>query len=64
MPTQYQIEKAAGIDGPVAQHMMAEKTPAARNAMSLLKMCVDRFENGAFGLLKASVDECKRELLK
>lgn len=62
MITQYQIEQAAGIDNRIAKHMMEEKTAAARVAMSALKLCMSRFEQCAFGILKAAVADCKKEI--
>lgn len=62
MPTQYQIERAAGITKKVAEYIMLEKTSSARAAISCLKLCIDCFEAGAFGLLTAAVKECKREM--
>ncbi len=39
MPSQYQIEQMAGITSiDVAKHIMDNKTPSAKNAMSLLVM--------------------------
>ncbi len=62
MPTQVQIENAAGIDQAVAEHMMAQATPAARSAMNLLQLQVSAYDPGGFALLKAAVEDCKREL--
>lgn len=62
MASQAQIESAAGIDKEVAKYMMAGGSQAAKLAMSTLKLCVSRFEPGAFGLLKAAVADCKREM--
>ena len=59
---QAQIEKAAGIDRKIADYMMAEKTSAARTAMSLLEMQVNRYEHAGFALLKSAVDECRTEM--
>lgn len=62
MPSQFQIENAAGIDQSVAEHMMAQKTPAARSAMNLLQIQVNAYDPGGFAMLKAAVDDCKREM--
>jgi hypothetical protein len=63
MTTQSQIEKAAGIDSlEIASYIMREETPAARIAMSCLKLCVECCEHGAFDLLKATVRKCKEEM--
>lgn len=62
MPTQYQIEKAAGIDEAIAQHMMARCTPAANNAMELLRMQVASYEPAGFALLQAAVEDCRKEI--
>ena len=62
MPTQYQIEKAAGIDEATAQHMMARRTPAANNAMELLRMQVASYEPAGFALLQAAVEDCRKEI--
>lgn len=60
---QYSIEQAAGItDDSIAQYISDQKTPAARNAINLLKMLVDFYEPGGMGLLKCAVEECKQEL--
>jgi len=62
MPSQYQIEKAAGIDETVAKYMMSRCSPAARSAMGLLRMLVDFFEPAGFELLKAAVADCRKEI--
>lgn len=62
MPTQYQIEQAAGIDRAVAEHMMAQATPAAKSAMDLLALQVRSYDPGGFGLLKAAVEDCRKEM--
>jgi hypothetical protein len=62
MPTQAQIENAAGIDAKTATFIMKQETARAKSAMSLLKMCVDCFEQGAFALLKEAVKDCKKEM--
>ncbi len=62
MPTQYQIEKAAVIDEAIAQHMMARRTPAANNAMELLRMQVASYEPAGFALLQAAVEDCRKEI--
>lgn len=59
---QRQIEDRAGIDEEIAAHINKQKTAAARAAMCALQLCVNRLESGAFGILKAAVDECRREL--
>lgn len=59
---QSQIEQAAGINKDVAQYMMKMSTPAAKSAMSLLKMCVDFCEPCSLELLKQAVIDCKKEL--
>ena len=61
---QFQIEQYAGIDKPVANHMMSSGTQKAKNAMSLLQMCVSLPENCALTLLKEAVSECKQEMLE
>lgn len=58
---QFQIEQAAGITPEIAQHMMNMATPAAKNAMSLLRMCVDFCEPCSLELLKQAVADCKKE---
>lgn len=63
MPTQYQIEQAAGItDAAIAQYMMTEQSAAARNAMSLLQMQCACYEPGGFALLQAAVRDCRSEI--
>lgn len=62
MPTQYQLERAAGIDEAIAQHMMSRSTPAARNAMALLQMQVESYEPAGFALLQAAVEDCRQEI--
>lgn len=62
MISQRTIENAAGIDEAVAAYIMKQETCAARTAMDCLALCVRRFEYGAFGILKAAVDECRREM--
>lgn len=62
MPSQRQIEDAAGIDEAVARHMMAEKTAAARTAMGLLRIQSSHYEAGGFALLQQAVADCKAEL--
>lgn len=64
MPTQFQIEKAAGIDEAIAAHMMARQTPAANNAMELLRMQVSAYEPAGFALLQAAVADCRKEVGK
>ncbi|EIM39524.1 hypothetical protein HADU_06744 [Acinetobacter sp. HA] len=59
---QFQIEQYAGIDQAVAKHMMHSRTAKAKNAMSLLKMCVSLPENCALTLLKEAVADCKKEM--
>lgn len=59
---QRSIEDIAGIDQDVAKHMMNQQTSAARNAMNLLKMCVDFYEPCVMGLLKQAVIDCKKEI--
>lgn len=59
---QYQIEQYVGIDNETAIYMMKKETSAAKNAMSLLKMCVDFFESGSLALLQEAVNECKKEI--
>lgn len=63
MITQAQIEKAAGIDKEVAQYMMTKNNHLAKNAMNLLKLCVSRYEDIAFTLLKEAVKDIKKELV-
>ncbi len=62
MPSQAQIEKAAGIDEAIATYMMARQTPAANNAMELLRMQVTAYEPAGFALLQAAVDDCRKEI--
>lgn len=62
MPTQFQIEKAVGIDKETAEFIMNSNSPNAKGAMSTLKLCVDRFETCAFALLKCYVEDCKKEM--
>jgi hypothetical protein len=62
MTSQYTIEKAAGIDQEVAKYMMNSNSAAAKNAMALLKLCVDGFDHASFGLLTSTVAECKIEI--
>lgn len=62
MPTQYQIERAAGIDSRIAQYMMEGKTAAANTAMSALRLLVAHYDHCAMGLLEAAVAECRREI--
>lgn len=65
MPTQYQIEQMAGItDDKIAEYIMKQKTSSAKNAMSLLKMQCDFYEPGGMALLKASVNDCRKEMEK
>lgn len=64
MITQAQIEKAAGIDKEVAKYMMIQSDHLAKNAMNLLNLCVSRYENIAFTLLKEAVKEIKKEINK
>lgn len=59
---QFQIEQHAGIDQAVAQHMMHSGTPTAKNAMSLLGMCVSLPEPGALTLLREAVKDCRKEM--
>lgn len=61
---QYQIEQYAGIDQAVAQHMMHSGTVKAKNAMSLLKMCVSLPENCSLTPLKEAVADCKKEMIE
>lgn len=63
MPTQYQIEQRAGItDTEIAKYLMDGKTVAARNAIGLLKMQCDYYEENGFALLEEAVKECRREM--
>lgn len=59
---QFQIEQFAGIDKETANHMMYSGTQKAKNAMSLLSMCVSLPESCALTLLKEAVKECKQEM--
>ena len=63
MPSQYQIEQASGItDAAIAQYLMSASTPAAINALNLLRMQCSCFEEGGFALLKAAVADCRKEM--
>lgn len=63
MPTQYQIEQRAGItDTEIAKYLMEGNTSAARNAIGLLKMQCDHYEEKGFALLQEAVKECRREM--
>lgn len=63
MASQFQIEQAAGItDQAIAEHIMAEETPAARSAMSLLRLQVTSYDPGGFALLKDAVAACRAEM--
>jgi hypothetical protein len=63
MPTQYQIEQAAGItDEPIAKHIMSRSTQASKSAYSLLKMQCSFYEPSGFSLLKEAVAECRQEM--
>jgi hypothetical protein len=62
MPTQAQIEKAAGIDIVVAEYIMKQETETAKAAMCMLKLCVDRYEGIAFTFLELAVESCKKEM--
>lgn len=63
MPTQFQIEQAAGItDEALGRHISAGGTPAARNAQNLLAMLCACYEEAGFALLCEAVKDCKREL--
>lgn len=59
---QFQIEQFVGIDKDTANHMMHSGTQKAKNAMSLLFMCVSLPDNCALTLLKEAVKECKQEM--
>lgn len=61
---QAQIEAYAGIDKDVANFMMHSGTKNAKNAMSLLSMCVSLPENCSLTLLKEAVSDCKKEMNK
>lgn len=58
------IEREAGIDETVARFMMSSDDPRAQQAMSLLRMAVDRYEHGVAALLKCAVDDCRSALLE
>jgi len=62
MPTQKQIEVAAGIDQEIAGYMMAQRTYEACNAMALLQMQCDYYEPQGFALLKDAVSACRADL--
>lgn len=59
---QYQIEKHCGIDAEVAKHMMSGVTSHSKNAMNLLRMCVNFCEPCSLELLKEAVADCKKEM--
>lgn len=61
---QFQIEKYAGIDKPVALHMMNSGTQKAKHAMSLLQMCVSLPDPCALMLLKEAVKDCRAEIME
>ena len=63
MPNQYQIEQAAGItDQKIAKYLMDGKTASARNAIGLLKMLCNHYEENGFALLCESVKDCRSEI--
>lgn len=63
MPTQYQIEQAAGItDDLIASHIMKRQTTAARSAYDLLKIQTSAYDPGGFELLKQAVNDCRSEI--
>lgn len=63
MPTQYQIEQLAGItDKEIAQYIMKQETPSAKNAMSMLVMQSRCYEKGGMALLQEAVKDCKKEM--
>ena len=62
MPTQRQIEAAAGIDKEVAEYMMAQRTYEARNAMALLRMQCNHYEPHGFALLQEAVKACRADI--
>lgn len=62
MPTQAQIEQAAGIDKAVAKYIDENSTPATRQVVQMLKLCVACYETAAAIFLKMAVEECKREI--
>lgn len=63
LPTQYQIEQAAGItDAAIAKHLMDGATAAAKSAMNLLAIQCKGYDAGGFELLKAAVADCRREM--
>lgn len=59
--TQARIEKAAGIDASLAEALNRSRSRKADQVRSLLKMCVDRFEQAAFGLLCAAVADFRKD---
>lgn len=59
---QCMIENKAGINKEVANYMMTAGTQQAKNAMSLLKMAVDRYEECAMTLLTEAVKDCVKDM--
>jgi hypothetical protein len=61
MVTKFQINKTINIDSEMMAYVMAEKTPAARNAMNLLKGYLTGRSEDDLALLQCAVEECSHE---
>lgn len=63
MPTQYQLEQAAGITTPaLGKHITSRTTAAARSAYDLLALQGSAYDPAGFAMLQSAVEDCKREL--
>lgn len=62
MSHQAAIEQKAGINQEIAIYMMSANTKKANQAMSLLKMVVDHYDEPSMALLEEAVKECAQEM--